>query len=330
MSAQFNEIISVGCRSLKTGSEIPIPEQTVICLGNFDGVHLGHQALLRKAVSVRNLSFPEAVCTVLCFRNPSTDVLIQNPPSHLTTFEEKMQLFSQAGAEAVLLVDFESIRNLTPEIFAGEILKKICHCRSVVCGFNYRFGKGAAGTPDTLKKIFGRSVTVCKAVTNQGQPISSTRIRTALAEGRPEDAASMLGRAYSMSGTVQHGKELGRKLGFPTINLGFPAHSFVPKYGVYVTNCTVDNMIYRGVTNVGVHPTVDLSAPANCETHLLGYEGNLYGKTVRIDFLKFLRPERNFDSKEALREQISHDVFSATQYIPDIFNKHTARILPPL
>ena len=304
------------CISLATGKRIPLPKQTVLCLGNFDGVHLGHRALIASARATRDRDFPNAACAVFCFRELSSDLLSADPPEHLTTEKERATLFFEAGAEIMILADFASVRNLSPAQFTNEVLKNRCGCVATVCGFNYRFGRGAVGTAETLCDLFGASVTVCNAVTDGGEPVSATRIRACLKAGRAEDAARMLGRPYAISGAVKHGKALGRKLGFPTINQSFPPQSLVPRHGVYVTDCTVAGKRYRGVTNVGVHPTVDdPNAPANCETYLLGYQGgDLYGKTVRVAFLTFLRPEMTFSSVEDLQKQIARDAEIAEKF----------------
>ena len=300
------------CLSLATGNQIPIPAETVVCLGNFDGVHRGHHALIETARKMRDRDFPNAVCAVFCFRELSSDLLSDDPPEHLTTPQERLRLFAEAGAEVAILVDFSDVRALSPNVFVNRILKAGCGCVAAVCGFNYRFGKNAVGTSETLRALLGAPVVVCDAVTDGGEPVSATRIRTCLKEGRAEDAARMMGRPYAIEGEVRHGKALGRKLGFPTLNQSFPPRAIVPRHGVYVTDCTAEGKIYRGVTNVGVHPTVDNPfASANCETYLIGYEGDLYGKTVRVAFLTFLRPEMTFSSIDALREQIAKDAEEA-------------------
>ena len=301
------------CVSLATGKEIPMPAETVICLGNFDGVHRGHRALIETARETRDRAFSKAACGVFCFRELSSDLLFKQPPEHLTTPKERLRLIAEAGAEIVILVNFADVRNLTPERFVNDLLKNGCGCVAAVCGFNYRFGKNAVGTPETLQRLLGAPVTVCEAVMDGGEPISATRIRAALKEGKAEDAARMMGYPYTVEANVWHGKALGRKLGFPTVNQSFPPCAIVPRFGVYATDCTVEGKRYRGVTNVGVRPTVDdPSAPANCETYLIGYSGgDLYGKTVRVSFLTFLRPERMFPSVEALREQIARDAETA-------------------
>lgn len=296
------------CVSLPTGSPIVPPARTVLCLGNFDGVHIAHRELIRTARDLRDRSFPGAACGVFCFRGLSSDLLSRTPPERLTSPGERLELFARAGAEIAFLAEFSELRDVSPRDFVRDVLLRDCGCVAVVCGFNYRFGKNAAGTPDDLRQTFGENVVVCPPVLSDGIPVSSTRIRALLRNGDADQAAVLLGRPYSVTSVVQHGKALGRRLGFPTVNQRFPEKGLIPKHGVYVTECLTGDGIYRGVSNVGVHPTVDgEQAPVNCETYLLGYTGDLYGKPVTVRFLRYLREERRFATVEELREQILRD-----------------------
>lgn len=304
--------VKLTCISLQTGKEMPIPAKTVLCLGNFDGVHRGHQELIRASLRIKETLGADISCGAFCFWEHSSDLLLKTPPEHLTTAEERMRLFAEYGLEFVIYADFSELRALSPEVFAREILKTACRCASAVCGFNYRFGKGAAGSADDLCRLLGAPVTVCPAVVIDGEPVSSTRIRAAVREGKVDEAAHLLGRPYALEGIVKHGKELGRKLGFPTANQDFPPFSAIPRHGVYATDCILDGARYRGVSNVGNHPTVDSPESAvNCETYLIGYEGDLYGKSLKVEFLRFLRPEQTFASVEELKMQIAKDAETA-------------------
>ncbi len=298
------------CLDLKRNLEIPVPAETVLALGNFDGVHLAHKALIEQAIALRDRKFPVAKCGVFCFTVHSADLLSKRPHLHLCTQTEKLQKFASCGADFVISADFASLRELSPEQFVGDVLQSFCHCVAAVCGFNYRFGKGAAGDAALLKRLMGGSALIREPVTVEGEPVSSTRICRLLTDGRVDSAAELLGEPYSIRTEVLHGKKLGRSLGYPTINQPFPPGAVVPRYGVYLTDCEVDGRHYRGVSNVGVHPTVD--APENvfpnCETFLLDFAGDLYGKQVRTSFLRFLREEQTFASVEELQKQIEKDV----------------------
>lgn len=306
---------AIECIALATGKPVPFPSDAVICLGNFDGVHIAHRALLHLAVQTRQKSFPNAACAVFCFREPSSDYLFPNvPPAHLCTAKQKLHYFYKEGMEYAFLADFPSLMELSPKAFAADILKDVCHCVAAVCGFNYRFGKNGSGSAEDLETVLEAPVRIQSKIEVAGQTVSSTRIRNLLTDGQTEEATSLLGRPYGFSSEVIHGKAFGRTHGIPTANQFFPEKLLIPKHGVYITDCILDDQCYRGVSNVGTHPTVDRSASVNCETHLLNFSGNLYGKSVEISFLKFLRPEQKFLSAAALFEQITADAEVAKHY----------------
>ena len=294
---------------------VDFPKAAVLCLGNFDGVHLAHRALMNTARELRAHRLKDAVCGAFCFDPPSSDYFCQDAPAHLSTIEEKLARFAACGMEYAYLASFDALRNMPPEQFATEILRDRCHTVGAVCGFNYRFGYKGAGTPETLQSILKIPVEIQNEITAEGETVSSTRIRVLLREGRAEEAARLLTLPYALKAEVLHGKELGRQWGFPTVNQQFPYASLIPRHGVYVTECILsDGRKYRGVSNVGSHPTVDENAVVNRETHLIGFEGSLYGEQITVSFLHFLRPEIKFESAEALRKQITADTRAAANY----------------
>ena len=301
------------CISLSDESVVTPPCASVLCLGNFDGVHLAHQELLNSALHLRKTHFPKAACAVFCFEEPSSDYLLPHPPAHLSTLRQKMQYFAKLGIEYLFVADFEAMRNLTPSEFANNILKKQCNCVAAVCGFNYRFGKHGSGTADQLQQLLNTPAFVQPEITSEGKTVSSTEIRALLSDGQVDRAAQLLTRPYCFEAEVVHGKSLGHTIGVPTINQFFPPKALIPKHGVYVTDCEIDGKIYRGVSNVGIHPTVDHDARVNCETHLLGISQNLYGRTIKISFLYFLRPEQKFTSLEELCNQLQADIQAAKE-----------------
>ena len=287
-----------------------MPEATILCLGNFDGVHMAHRALLKKALQMKD-KISDASCGVLCFREPSGDFLFPTPPAHLCTLDQKINLFFDEGMDFVLLVDFLEVKDLSAQEFVEDLLIHKCHCAGVVCGFNYRFGKGGKATTEDLQALMRGPVEVQSEICCADASVSSTRIRKLLEKGDVKTAAQLLMRTYSFSAPVLHGKALGRKLGIPTINQLFPNKMQIPARGVYATECTVDQKKYRAVTNIGTHPTVDCDAPLNCETFLLDFHGEIYGKEVEVSFLQYLRPEQKFDSIQALCDQIEQDILQA-------------------
>ena len=308
-------MIRLECISLASGQTIPIPEANIICLGNFDGVHLGHRALLRRAKQLQatDPKFHSASCAVFCFReHPSA--LLGRSTAQLCTLEQKLEAFAAEGMNCVIFADFFEIRDLSPDEFAQTVLVELCHCQAAVCGFNYRYGKGGLGTPDQLQSTLPARVEILEEITAFGDTVSSSRIRALLSQGEVQTAALLLNRPYSFTSSVLHGKQLGRRLGTPTINQTIPKGLQIPLRGVYITECKIGNKSYRGVSNIGVHPTVDADAPVNCETYLLDFSGDLYGQTVTVSLLAFLRPEQRFESLDALRTQILADVDRARNF----------------
>lgn len=292
---------------LKTGAACAMPPRTVLCLGNFDGVHLGHQALIRAAKDMRDRRFPQAVLGVFCFAGLSSDFLLSPPPGHLTDDAERLAYFAGAGAELAVIAEFPALRDLPPETFACRILREDCHCVAAACGFNHRFGKNGAGTPALLRAALNGNLLVQEAVLSDGEPISSTRIRNLLEAGDPDGAARLMGHPYAIEAPVLHGAAVGRTIGFPTVNQLFPAYALIPKNGVYLTACTVNGKHCYGLTDVGTRPTVGGAREIRCETNLQNFVGDLYGQRVRVAFLRYLREERKFESVGALREQIARD-----------------------
>ncbi len=301
---------------LKTGNKITLSENdTVSCaLGNFDGVHLGHRELLRIAKEKKNTT-KSAVWT---FSEPSSRTT--SGITLLTDPEERLAVFRELGIDIVFLADFESVRGLDKERFVKDILYDACHVRHAVCGFNFHYGMRASGNAETLKDTFsslGAEVTVVPAFTLAGKTVSSSEIRASLSTGDVENAARMLSRPYSVTSEVLHGKKLGRTLGFPTANQMFPTLRAVPRFGVYAVCMTVDGVRYHGVANVGLRPTVENTTAVNCETFLLDFDGELYGKTVKTEFLHFLRPEQRFSSVEELKKAVDKNILEAKAYFAE-------------
>ena len=195
------------------------------------------------------------------------------------------------------------------------LLRGTCGCEGVVCGFNFRFGKCAAGTPDDLTAYLGAERVVVMPEMKRGEEtVSSSRIRAALMQGKAATAADLLGRPYRLCTTVTGGKRLGRTIGFPTANQYFLPESLIPAHGVYVARCHTSKGIFLGVANVGCHPTVDAHARVNCETYLLDFDGDLYGERPTTELLHYLRPEEKFSDLDALVAAIRHDADEARAY----------------
>ncbi len=287
-----------------------------LILGNFDGIHLGHLELIKRALSEgRKLGLKVGVWT---FEEHPMNALLGKKNSYLTSTEEKNEIFAEYGLDYAIYEDFASVRNYNPEEFVDIILTQKLDCRLAVCGFNFRFGNNRKGTPELLSNLFkntGRSVIIADAVCAEEGVISSTAIREAIESGETEKANRMLGRPYSVNLPVVHGKHLGRTIGIPTINQTFPADKVKLKNGIYVSSCLIDGKNYMGVSNVGFRPTVnDNPQDINCETHIIDYDGCLYGTNVKVSFFKKLRDEQRFDGVNELKEAIEKDIVSVREY----------------
>ncbi len=288
-------------------------EDRISCaIGNFDGVHLGHRALIALAAQKEKTITKSAVWT---FSEPSSRKL--GGVSLLTSPEERFDIFRSLGIELLFLTDFEEVRSLSPEAFVKEILFEKCRVRRAVCGFNFRYGKMAAGNALTLKhdlNALGADVCVVEPYCLDGAVVSSSAIREALVAGETAYATKMLSHPYSITSTVVHGKKLGRTLGFPTANQPFPHGRVIPKFGVYAVRLHTSDGWYHGVANVGIRPTVENTPIANCETFIFDFDGDLYGKTVKTEFCAFLRPEKHFSDVGALMAAVRNDITNARLY----------------
>lgn len=281
---------------------------SVVALGSFDGLHIGHMAVINNAKNLATML--DAVPCICTFSEHPLKALKGKEPPALFTGDVKDEAFRNTGIEVVKL-DFASIMHMSPEAFFEEILFKTLHVAGVCCGFNYTFGDKGRGTPEMLDRMCAEKGVVFEAADAtvlDGTPVSSTRIRNALAGGNVELANRMLGRPFQYRQQVVDGDKRGRAWGIPTINQPYPEELVVPRHGVYASRCVVDGRTYFGATNIGVRPTVRENDILSSETYLLDYEGDLYGKYVDVCLLKFLRPEKKYDSFEALEEQIHTDI----------------------
>ncbi len=282
-----------------------------IALGYFDGVHLAHQKIVRRAVYAAKDGGLKPIA--LSFDCPPSLLIRGKAPLPLTGNDEKKRLIGELGAECVLLPVTRELLGLSGREFAASVLIDKFRISTAVCGYNYHFGRDRLTADDlaALGRELGFDVIVMPEERLDGQSVSSSRIRELLLAGEPEEAAKMLGRHYSVTGEVQRGKGLGRTMGFPTLNL-YPGP--VPlERGVYASRVIFDGTEHMGVTNVGVNPTVHDSG-MRVETHIPDFTGDLYGKSVTVEFLHFIRPECTFPSVEELFAQIRRDTESVREY----------------
>lgn len=290
-------------------------QKTAVALGFFDGVHRGHRRVIEKAVELAAGRFVPAVFT---FTMEKTGPAKKQNAGEITTLEQKTRILRSMGVQEIYAPDFADFCGLSGEEFVREILKEKMNAAAVCCGQDFRFGKKASCGAEDLRrfcKIWELECAVLDEVMDGGEAVSSTRVRQAIAGGEMEKAAELLGRRYCLDFAVEHGKALGRRLQFPTINQPIPPAMVLPRFGVYATMAQVQGKIYAGVTNVGVRPTVEKGMAPRAETYLIGFSGDLYGREVPVQFLSFLRPEQKFDSVDALKEQIGKDAFAAGQIV---------------
>ena len=281
---------------------------TVVALGSFDGLHLGHRAVLDAAKELaRHLHAEPVLCT---FREHPLKVLTGQAPPSLFQGAVKDRLLQESGLDTFYL-DFAEIKDQSPELFFQSILLDQMHAKGVCCGFNYSFGEGGKGTPELLEALCrenGIAFSEVPAKTLDGVTVSSTVIRSAMEQGKVDLANNMLGRAFSFESPVTHGDGRGRTWGIPTINQLYPEGLVVSEKGVYLSDVCINETHYKGVTNIGVRPTVREGEALSAETFVIGFSGDLYGTRPEVALLRFLRPEQKFESFAALKAQIQKDI----------------------
>ncbi len=284
-------------------------QENVVALGCFDGVHVGHAELIRRAADIAKKS--DRPLAIFSFEEPPRNFFCNDRIPLLTSFEEKKRLMCALGTDLFVCVRFDSdIAELSAEQFFFGILKSKLKASHVVCGFNYRFGKNGAGDTSLLQRLCkenGIAISIVPPVVADGITVSSSAIRKMLAEGNVEGAARLLGRPYSIVSAVVDGQHLGRTLGFPTVNQLFSNNTTPLKRGVYATRVRIGRVCKRAITNVGVRPTVD-GHTLCAETNIFDFSGDLYGKRLRVEFFEFIRPELKFDSLEELSAQVHADI----------------------
>ena len=264
----------------------------VMLLGGFDGLHIGHRALLSRA---KKQGGPVGIMTIVGCKEKA-----------LFTFAEREKIFQDAGIDFVFELPFTEIKTLSPDEFLA-LLEKEFSPRSYVCGDDFRFGAGAVGTAQTLKENTQVCVEIVELLRIDGEKISSTSIKKALKEGDLAIANALLGEEFFLMGEVVKDRQIGRTLQFPTANIHYPKDKFPMKQGVYQTWAEIDGKIYQGITNFGARPTFNDESVLT-ETHFIGFNGDLYGKTLTLHFTRFLREIIKFDDVAALKAQLMRDV----------------------
>ena len=279
----------------------------VLALGTFDGVHVAHQRLLSEAIKLKKV-IGAALVGAWCFEESPAAVLKGEEQVLITSKADKISLLLAAGLDFVAMGHFSDFKDISAEEFISETLKKELGCIATVTGFDHRFGHKGLGTPKMLEQLFGKDKTVTvPEISVDGETVSSSAIRRYLVSGKTEKANAMLGREFSITSTVTEGKKLGRRLGFPTANQPFPNSTAPLCRGVYATLCSFgDGKEYMGVTNVGTRPSIKEGDDhaLNCETYIINFSDDIYGKEMTLKFCAFLREETKFSSLEELAEAI--------------------------
>lgn len=294
----MTDITARGCKNGKTA----------VALGFFDGLHLGHIEVIKRALLRTDL-----LSVVFTF-NDKTMLPKFKERENIITYDLKLELLSRIGVNYIFAPDFADLRDLSAGEFVDKILIDRLNAGFVACGYDFRFAKGGKATAEELASMCrdkGIEACVVPAVTYEGEPISATSIRELIRRGDIKKANTLLGYELTYVLEVREGKKNGRKIGFPTINQIIPEGMIVPKRGVYKSWTQVRNRNYPSITNIGLKPTIELEdgeeRVQEMETHIIGYEGNLYGLRTRVVLREYMREERKFDSMEDLRAQLETD-----------------------
>lgn len=285
-------------------------KETAVAIGKFDGVHIGHRRLLEEILMMKKNSGSEAC--VFTFDPAPTTFFGQGDGKELTTSEEKRLLLERMGVD--VLIEFpltQKTAAISPEAFVSEILSNQMNAVFIAAGKDVSFGSKGAGDETLLQEMgaeYGFSVKTIEKVRFQGREVSSSYIRSLVEQGRMEAAKTLLGMPYMIAGTVQHGKRVGRTIGFPTANLLPEANKLLPPKGVYFSEVRCRGQAYRAITNIGCKPTVTDEQIVGAESYLYDFEGDLYGEQIEVLLKSFHRPEQRFDSLEALQQQLEKDI----------------------
>lgn len=283
---------------------------SAVSLGKFDGLHRGHQKLIQHVLDQKKRGLQAVIFT---FEKNPTRILSGLSGQNIMTNEERKDMLECTGIDQLLECPFvPEIAHMEPETFVAEVLVRQMRAAFVAVGEDFRFGYHRRGDHELLQKMgnqMGFQVEVIEKEQSHGRDISSTYVREALHEGNIPLANELLGYHYFVSGEVLHGRQIGRTLGLPTTNLLPPSDKLLPPNGVYLTRTMVDDRDFYGITNIGYKPTVGGETNKGVETFLFDFDGNLYGKHLKVEFLEFERPEQKFHSLEELKARILSDVY---------------------
>lgn len=300
---------------IKKTLDFQIQEPTVVTLGKFDGLHRGHEKLMHALLQYKENH--QVASVAFTFDMPPRDKIDDVSSKVLTTNEEKEYIFGESGIDYLIECPFTTeVMCMEPKAFI-EWIVTVLHMKCVVVGDDFRFGHKRAGDYHTLmeySKEYGYETIVVEKMKDNNRDISSTYVREEIAAGHLAKANELLGYHYFIKSDVVHGKKLGRTIGVPTINMVLPENKLLPPNGVYVTEVLVEEKKYIGVTNVGCKPTVSDSRMIGVETYILDFNQTLYGDSILVSFVEFIRPEQKFSSVEELKMQLAKDIEKAKNY----------------
>ncbi len=295
---------------IRQGGSVPY-SRTAVALGNFDGLHTAHMAVIGRCRSYAKEH--GCKCGVLLFSEHSRRLVSGAKPKLITPEKQKLRLLEEAGMDFVYIRDFdEAFMHLEPEEFVAQLTDAL-HPAAVCVGYDYRFGYRAAGDAELLRELgerYGFETVVTDEIDMDGSAVKSTLIRSLIAEGDVERAAALLGRPVRLEGKVEHGLQNGRKMGIPTANISYETDTAIPKNGVYAGYTYVRGKKYKSVINVGSNPTFGAER-ITVESHILGFDGDIYGEEISAEFIKRLRGDIKFNSIEELIKQINADKIRA-------------------
>jgi riboflavin kinase/FMN adenylyltransferase len=302
---------------------------TVLTLGVFDGLHLGHQAIMKTVVERAKAT--DSVPTVITFDpHPRAVLYPENAPPLLQTLDQRLANFEVLGIEQSIVIRFDQeFADRNAEEFLRDIVHERLQAREVYLGKGFAFGKNRGGNIELLKEMserFGFAADEVPEITLRGQRISSSKIRELLKDGQVNLARRMLGRPYGVEGQIVRGDQRGRTIGFPTANLK-PHNRVIPKYGVYATANLIDGVWRRSITNVGVRPTFEDVKEPSIESYIFDFDGDLYGDVLRVRFLYRIRDERKFGGIDELKNQIQKDTQTALDYFKRLGVKNSLDIV---
>lgn len=293
---------------IKAIKDIDIEFDTVVTIGNFDGVHKGHQVLIEKtATYAKARGIKSAVFT---FLNHPINYFVLEKVKNIFDEKEKERLIEGFGIDYLIDIPFDkAMTQISAEQFIVKILKDKIHAKKIVVGHDFTFARNKEGTVDVLREIgheYGIEVEIVQPIKINGIRVSSTFIRELISEGRVDEIPQYLGTPYVIEGEIIHGKANGRKMGYPTANISLKDQIINPKNGIYASRVIIDGKKYFGATNVGMNPTVN-GKYLSIETNILDFDEDIYGKRVRIEFLEKIRDEKKFESLDELRKQLDLD-----------------------